>query len=93
MLEAKRVADLGVPAVILFGIPETKDARGSGADAANVARLLEEGFRDALTSAQAIGYKELVPVVEPASELRVVALRKLGDELVGVCHPGRIYHL
>ncbi|MBW2273203.1 MAG: porphobilinogen synthase [Deltaproteobacteria bacterium] len=32
--EAKRVADLGVPAVILFGIPREKDARGGGADAA-----------------------------------------------------------
>jgi porphobilinogen synthase len=31
-LEAKRVADLGVPGVILFGIPNRKDARGSGAD-------------------------------------------------------------
>ena len=31
--EGKRVADLGVPAVILFGIPDDKDARGSGADA------------------------------------------------------------
>jgi porphobilinogen synthase len=31
--EAKRVADLGVPAVILFGIPDHKDAVGSGADA------------------------------------------------------------
>jgi len=30
--EAKRVRDLGIPAVILFGIPEAKDARGSGAD-------------------------------------------------------------
>ncbi|MAG31223.1 MAG: porphobilinogen synthase [Deltaproteobacteria bacterium] len=35
VLEAKRVADLGVPAVILFGIPGDKDARGSGADAAD----------------------------------------------------------
>jgi len=35
VLEAKRVADLGVPAVILFGIPDTKDARGSGADQAD----------------------------------------------------------
>ena len=35
VLEAKRVADLGVPAVILFGIPADKDARGSGADAAD----------------------------------------------------------
>jgi porphobilinogen synthase len=33
--EAKRVADVGVPAVILFGIPSEKDARGSGADAAD----------------------------------------------------------
>ncbi len=32
--EAKLVQDLGLPAVILFGIPATKDARGSGADAA-----------------------------------------------------------
>jgi len=33
--ECKRVSDLGVPAVILFGIPDEKDARGSGADAAD----------------------------------------------------------
>ncbi len=31
--ECKRVRDVGVPAVILFGIPSRKDARGSGADA------------------------------------------------------------
>ncbi len=31
--EAKAVADLGIPAIILFGIPAAKDARGSGADA------------------------------------------------------------
>jgi porphobilinogen synthase len=30
--EAKQVHDLGIPAVILFGIPAVKDARGSGAD-------------------------------------------------------------
>ncbi|MFK7896774.1 MAG: porphobilinogen synthase [Myxococcota bacterium] len=35
VIEAKRVADLGVPGVILFGIPEAKDGRGSGADDAN----------------------------------------------------------
>ncbi len=35
VLEAKRVAALGVPGVILFGIPDAKDARGSGADAAD----------------------------------------------------------
>jgi len=33
--ECKRVFDLGVPSVILFGIPDAKDARGSGADAAD----------------------------------------------------------
>jgi len=32
VLEAKRVADLGIPALILFGVPGEKDARGSGAD-------------------------------------------------------------
>jgi porphobilinogen synthase len=31
--EAKEVRDAGIPAVILFGIPDAKDARGSGADA------------------------------------------------------------
>ena len=30
--EAKSIRDLGIPAVILFGIPAEKDARGSGAD-------------------------------------------------------------
>src|SRR5713226_2318981 len=29
--EARRAAGLGIPAVILFGVPDTKDARGSGA--------------------------------------------------------------
>jgi porphobilinogen synthase len=33
--EAKQVRDAGIPAVILFGIPDFKDARGTGADAAN----------------------------------------------------------
>ena len=33
--EVKEVRDLGIPAVILFGIPGEKDARGSGADAAD----------------------------------------------------------
>jgi porphobilinogen synthase len=31
--EAKALRDLGLPAVLLFGIPAAKDARGSGADA------------------------------------------------------------
>jgi porphobilinogen synthase len=33
--EATEVFDWGIPAVILFGVPATKDARGSGADAAD----------------------------------------------------------
>ena len=33
--EAKSVADLGIPGVLLFGIPADKDARGTGADAAD----------------------------------------------------------
>jgi porphobilinogen synthase len=41
--EVKRVRDAGIPAVILFGIPDAKDARGSGADAADgiVQRAIE----------------------------------------------------
>lgn len=34
-----------------------------------VERLLDAGFRDAITAAQAIGYKELVPVVECGAPL------------------------
>lgn len=34
-----------------------------------VERLLEAGFREALTAAQAIGYKEIVPVVEGQADL------------------------
>ncbi|MDD9827289.1 MAG: porphobilinogen synthase [Deltaproteobacteria bacterium] len=33
--ECKEIADCGVPAVLLFGVPNHKDARGSGADAAD----------------------------------------------------------
>ena len=29
--ECKEIRDLGIPAIILFGIPETKDSAGSGA--------------------------------------------------------------
>jgi porphobilinogen synthase len=41
--ECRRLADLGVPAVLLFGVPEHKDARGSGATAADgiIPRALE----------------------------------------------------
>ncbi len=33
VLRVKRIADLGIRGVILFGIPDAKDGRGSGADA------------------------------------------------------------
>ena len=47
--ECKRVADLGIPAVILFGIPAAKDARGSGADdpGGTVQRAVEAAKRAA----------------------------------------------
>ena len=35
VLDCKETRDLGIPSVILFGIPTAKDARGSGADAAD----------------------------------------------------------
>jgi porphobilinogen synthase len=46
--EAKQVADLGIPAVILFGVPGAKDARGSGADAPDgIAQRAVEAVRRA----------------------------------------------
>jgi len=45
--EARALADLGVPAVILFGVPAVKDAEGSGAwAAAGVAQLGLADIRD-----------------------------------------------
>jgi porphobilinogen synthase len=41
--ECREVADLGIPAVILFGIPETKDAAASGAYAAD--GIVQRGLR------------------------------------------------
>ena len=45
------------------------DAMLAGGLLDEVRRLLEAGYRDALTAAQAIGYKELVPVVEAGADL------------------------
>lgn len=46
---AARAADLGIPAVILFGIPERKDAVGSEAWSANgVSRRPPQGSRSAV---------------------------------------------
>ena len=45
--EVRALADLGVPAVILFGIPAHKDARGSGADAPDgVVQVALRNLRD-----------------------------------------------
>jgi len=45
--EVRALADLGVPAVMLFGVPAQKDARGSGADAADgVVQVALANLRD-----------------------------------------------
>src|SRR5436309_6312004 len=45
--EVRVLADLGVPAVILFGVPARKDAVGSGADAADgVVQVALRNLRD-----------------------------------------------
>ncbi len=49
VLEAKRLAALGIPAVMLFGVPLAKDATGSGAsDPAGIAQVALRAVRDAL---------------------------------------------
>jgi porphobilinogen synthase len=46
--EAKEIADVGLPAVLLFGVPGAKDARGSGADAPDgIAQRAVEAVRRA----------------------------------------------
>lgn len=51
VVEAKRVAGLGVPGVILFGIPNQKDARGSGADDSDgIVQRASSAIVDALPS-------------------------------------------
>jgi len=51
VVEAKRVAGLGVPGVILFGIPNEKDARGSGADDSDgIVQRASRAIVDALPS-------------------------------------------
>jgi porphobilinogen synthase len=47
--EGKRVFDRGVPAVILFGIPDAKDAVGSGADdEAGIVQRATSSLKDAM---------------------------------------------
>jgi porphobilinogen synthase len=49
VLEAKRLVTLGVPGLILFGVPANKDARGSGAwDPAGVVQVALRALRDAV---------------------------------------------
>ena len=50
--EVRALADLGVPAVILFGVPARKDASGSGADAADgVVQVALRNLRDEVSDA------------------------------------------
>ena len=47
--EVRALVELGVPAVILFGVPERKDARGSGAwDPDGIVQLALQDLRDAV---------------------------------------------
>jgi len=47
--EVRRLADLGVPGVILFGVPETKDAVGSGAwDPDGIVQVALQDLRQAV---------------------------------------------
>ena len=47
--EGKEVLDLGIPAVVLFGIPERKDALGSGAyDADGIVQRATRSLKDAV---------------------------------------------
>src|SRR5437879_12544303 len=45
--EVRALADLGIPAVVLFGVPAAKDAAGSGADARDgVVQVALRSLRD-----------------------------------------------
>lgn len=50
-------------------IDDRVDAMIAGGLLGEVERLLAAGFREALTASQAIGYKELVPVIEGSADL------------------------
>ncbi len=50
--EVRALADLGVPAIMLFGVPAHKDARGSGADATDgVVQVALANLRDEIGDA------------------------------------------
>jgi porphobilinogen synthase len=49
VLQAKRLVSLGIPALILFGVPATKDAQGSGAwDPDGIVQVALRAVRDAV---------------------------------------------
>jgi porphobilinogen synthase len=49
VVEAKRLVSLGVPGLILFGVPERKDAQGSGAwDPRGIVQVALRAVRDAV---------------------------------------------
>jgi porphobilinogen synthase len=49
LVEGKRLASLGVPALVLFGVPDTKDATGSGAsDPDGIAQVALRELRGSL---------------------------------------------
>jgi len=49
VVEAKRLVSLGIPGLILFGVPTAKDARGSGAwDPGGVVQVALRAVRDAV---------------------------------------------
>jgi porphobilinogen synthase len=53
--EVRTLAELGIPAVVLFGVPATKDARGSGADARDgVVQIALRNLRDEVGDALAL---------------------------------------
>src|SRR5438046_8035130 len=53
--EARRLSYLGVPALILFGVPETKDATGSRAWAADgIVQVALRGLRDELADSMVV---------------------------------------
>ena len=54
--EAKQIADLGIPGVILFGVPESKDATGTGAwDPDGIVQRAIGAIKDAVPDLIVIG--------------------------------------
>src|SRR4029453_5057039 len=56
--EVRALTDLGVPGVVLFGVPARKDARGSAADAS------DGGVREGLRRGRDEGGGGLVPIAD-----------------------------